>query len=78
MRLQLAETGLRSRAAFPAAAARGISVEEIDPDRPAAREIAGVWAQTWKLLQASPPATPLRRPQGPRPKPRDVGMPLGA
>ncbi len=75
---QLAETGLRSRAAFPAAAARGISVEEIDPDRPAAREIAGVWAQTWKLLQASPPATPLRRPQGPRPKPRDVGMPLGA
>jgi chromosome partitioning protein len=75
---QIAETGLRSRAAFPAAAGRGISVEEIDPHRPAAREIAGVWAQAWSLLQASRPPAQLRRPAAAHPKPRDVGMPLGA
>ncbi|HEY7852643.1 MAG TPA: ParA family protein [Caulobacteraceae bacterium] len=75
---RLAETGLRHRAAFPAAAAGGISVEEIDPDRPAAREVAGVWAQVWKLLQASRTAPAPRRPAPPRFKPREVGMPLGA
>ncbi len=75
---RIAETGLRQRAAFPAAAARGISVEEIDPNRPGAREVAGVWAQVWKLLQASRIPPQARRPGTVRSKPREVGMPLGA
>ena len=48
----LADTGLRHRAAFPASAARGLGIEELEPSNPGAREVAGVWAQAWPLLKA--------------------------
>lgn len=49
--VRLCEIGLRYRAAFPASAAHGLSVEELEPSSPGAREIAGVWDQVWELLQ---------------------------
>lgn len=76
--VRLADMGLRHRVGFPAAAARGLSVEETDPSRPAAREIAGVWAQVWKLLQTSRSAPAPRRPPAPRSRSMDTGLPLGA
>jgi len=76
--VQIADTGLRHRAAFPAAAARGISVEEIDPSRPAAREIAGVWGQIWGLLQAGQPAPHPRRTPPIHARSLEIGTPLRA
>jgi chromosome partitioning protein len=61
----LAQMGLRYRAAFPASAARGLSIEEHDPGSYGASEIAAVWAQVWSLLQerrCAPP--PGLRPAG--------------
>ncbi len=59
--VSLAGTGLRHRAAFPAAAARGLGVEELDPASAGAREVAGVWSQVWALLQADAGVAALRR-----------------
>ena len=47
----LSDIGLRYRAAFPASAARGLAAQEIDPSSSAAREVEGVWAQVWSMLQ---------------------------
>ena len=58
--VSLAGTGLRHRAAFPAAAARGLGVEEFEPSSAGAREVAGVWSQVWDLLQTAPGAAALR------------------
>ena len=55
----LADLGLRHRVGFPAAAALGLSVEEIDPSRPGAREIAGVWAQVSRSRVAARGITPV-------------------
>jgi chromosome partitioning protein len=74
---RLADTGLRHRAAFPAASARGLSVEELDPSRPSALEVSGVWTQVWKLLQAGR-ATAPRRAAAAQPRSRPVGMTVGA
>lgn len=46
----LAHIGLRYRASFPASAACGLSVEEVDRDGRAAQEIAGVWEQIHAML----------------------------
>jgi chromosome partitioning protein len=46
----LSQMGLRLRAAFPASTALGLSVGELEPDGPAAREVAGVWTQVQTLL----------------------------
>ncbi len=49
----LARIGLRHRAAFPASAMRGLSVEEHEPDGYAARELDGVWAQVRAMLEGA-------------------------
>jgi len=48
--LPLARIGLRHRAVFPAAAARGLSVRELDAQSAGAREVDGVWTQLRELL----------------------------
>ena len=54
----LAAMGLRYRAVFPASAARGLTAQEVDASSPAAREVEGVWAQVWELLQGAARASP--------------------
>jgi chromosome partitioning protein len=54
----LARTGLRHRAVFPAAAARGLSAHELDPDCAGAREVEGVWLQAREILDALRGAAP--------------------
>jgi len=54
----LSQMGLRLRAAFPASTALGLSVGELEPEGPAAREVAGVWTQVRALLD-QPRASPL-------------------
>ena len=49
--VQLADTGLRHRAAFPASTGQGLSVAELDPSSAGAREVAGVWNQVRAMLQ---------------------------
>jgi chromosome partitioning protein len=56
--LPLARIGLRHRAVFPASAARGLAVREVDPDSPAAREVEGVWDQLRHMLQAAHAGAP--------------------
>ncbi|HEY5412235.1 MAG TPA: ParA family protein [Caulobacteraceae bacterium] len=76
--VRLADTGLRYRAAFPASAALGLSIEELDPSCPGSKEVAGVWAQVWPMLQAGPgPATPGRLAAGSAVI-GEFGLPLGA
>ena len=72
--IRLACTGLRHRAAFPASAARGLGVEELDPSSAGAREVAGVWKQIWPMLQAGP-APGAGRPTGRVPGGEAVAVP---
>ena len=68
--------GLRLRTAFPASTALGLSVGELEPDGPAAREVAGVWTQVQTLLD-QPRASPLHPgalSAGPSPH-GDLGLP---
>jgi len=48
--LPLMRTGLRHRAIFSNAAEQGLAAAELDPQSPAAREIAGVWDQIAGIL----------------------------
>ncbi len=76
--VRLADTGLRNRAAFPASAARGLSIEELDPACPGSREVAGVWSQLWPMLQVEAgPAPAGRLPTG-RAIISESGLPLDA
>ncbi len=76
--VRLAEVGLRYRAAFPASAARGMSIGELDASSPGAREIAGVWEQIWSMIGDGRPAPlPGCLPAGPAIV-RELGITLGA
>ena len=50
----LATIGLRHRAGFPASAAMGMGVAEMEPASLAAREVAGVWAEVRIRLGLAP------------------------
>ncbi len=54
----LSQMGLRLRTAFPASTALGLSVDELEPGGPAAREVAGVWTQVQALLD-QPRVSPM-------------------
>ena len=56
--LPLARMGLRHRAIFPASSARGLSVQELDPESLAAQEVAGVWSQVRDMLGAAHAGAP--------------------
>ena len=69
----LVEIGLRHRAAFPASAARGLSVEEHDPQGIGAREVAGVWTYVRAAL-----ADRLPKPLPPRAPPMPMVRPAAS